>query len=241
MNKTEFSKRYGESIQKPKLSLLLGESRTPLEIAKLAASWAFLPRRSVGNNQRILLLPGFGAHSTSMVAIKKYLESIGYQPEYWSAGFNNGDVRKLLPQVIDDIERLAKKGDEPIKLVGWSLGGFMAREACREVQQHVSRIVTLGSPVVGGAKYTATSRYYEMRGIDLDEIETKGLKRYERPIVCPIVSLYSKKDSIVSWQACIDRFSPNVEHIEVKTPHTAMSASKEIMEILPYALGTPLK
>ncbi|MDX1669556.1 MAG: hypothetical protein R3194_09075 [Limnobacter sp.] len=241
MNKTEFSKRYGDHIQKPKLGLLWGETRTPLEVAKLAAGWAFLPRRQVGNGQPVLLLPGFGTHVKGMVAVKKYLESIGYKPEYWSAGFNNGNVRKLMPSVLQDIERLAKQSDSPIKLLGWSLGGYIAREACREVQHHVSRIVTLGSPVVGGPKYTATSRYYEMRGVNVDELEARGLKRYEKPIVCPVVSLYSKKDSIVSWQACIDRFSPNVEHIEVKTPHTAMAASKEVMELLPYALGTPLK
>lgn len=241
MNKTEFLKRYGDNIGKPKLKLLLGETRTPLEMAKLAAGWAFLPRRNVGNGQPILLLPGFGTHSASMAAVKKYLEGLGYKPTYWSSGFNNGDVRKLLPDVIADIEKLSKQHDGPIKLLGWSLGGYLAREAAREVQQHVSRIVTMGSPVIGGPKYTATGRFYEMRGVDLDSIEDKALKRYERPIVCPIISIYSKNDSIVSWQACIDRFSPNVEHIEVKTPHLAMGVSKEIMEILPYALGTPVK
>jgi hypothetical protein len=55
------------------------------------------------------------------------------------------------------------------------------------------------------------------------------------------VALYCKKDSIVSWQACIDRFSPNVEHIEIQTPHTGMTVSREVMDLLPYALGTPLK
>lgn len=241
MNKTEFEKRYGENLSTPKLSNWLTEAKLPLEAAKLASMWAFLPRQAVGLGQTILLLPGFGSHSVVMSAVKRYLESLDYKVYHWSAGFNDGNVRKLVPSVIADIERLAAKSDGPIKLVGWSLGGYLAREATREVQHHVSRIVTMGSPVVGGPKYTATKGYYTMRGVDIDSIENATLKRYEKPIVCPIVAMYSKKDSIVSWQACIDRFSPNVEHLEIQTSHLAMGISKEIMELLPYALGTPIK
>lgn len=241
MNKTEFQKRYGNTIRKPKLSLLLGEARTPLEAAKLAASWRFLPRKDVGQGQTVLLLPGFGANSKSMSLIKRYLDSLGYRAMHWSAGFNHGEVGKLLPQVIADIKLYSEQTQSPVKLVGWSLGGYLAREAAREVQQSVSRIVTIGSPVVGGPKYTAFKSFYDVRGTDIDSIENSTLKRFEQPIVCPIVAMYSKKDPIVSWQACIDRFSPNVEHIEIDAPHLAMGVSKEVINLLPYALGTPVK
>lgn len=241
MNKAEFQKRYGNSIGKPKLSLLLGEAKAPFEAAKLAVGWRFLARKNVGQGQTVLLLPGFGASSSSMTFIKRYLDSLGYKAVHWSAGFNHGEVGKLLPQVIADIKEHSEQAQAPIKLLGWSLGGYLAREAAREVQQNVSRIVTIGSPVIGGPKYTAVKTLYDIRGLDVESIENSTLKRFEHPIVCPIVALYCKKDSIVSWQACIDRFSPNVEHIEIDTPHLAMGVSKEVMNLLPYALGTPLK
>ncbi len=47
--------------------------------------------------------------------------------------------------------------DEPVVLVGWSLGGYIAREYAREHPGHVRAIVTLGSPVIGGPRYTATA------------------------------------------------------------------------------------
>jgi esterase/lipase len=241
MNKAEFEKRYGTTIGQPKLSLLLGEARTPFEAAKLAVGWRFLTRKNVGQGQTVLLMPGFGASSSSMTFIKRYLDSLGYKAVHWSAGFNHGEVGKLMPQVIADIKSLSDAAQAPIKLLGWSLGGYLAREAAREVQQNVSRIVTIGSPVIGGPKYTAVKPLYDIRGLDVESIENSTLKRFEHPIVCPIVALYCKKDSIVSWQACIDRFSPNVEHIEIETPHLAMGVSKEVMNLLPYALGTPLK
>lgn len=241
MNKAEFEKRYGTTIGQPKLSLLLGEARTPFEAAKLAVGWRFLTRKNVGQGQTVLLMPGFGASSSSMTFIKRYLDSLGYKAVHWSAGFNHGEVGKLMPQVIADIKSLSDAAQASIKLLGWSLGGYLAREAAREVQQNVSRIVTIGSPVIGGPKYTAVKPLYDIRGLDVESIENSTLKRFEHPIVCPIVALYCKKDSIVSWQACIDRFSPNVEHIEIETPHLAMGVSKEVMNLLPYALGTPLK
>ena len=241
MNKAEFEKRYGNTIGQPKLSLLLGEARAPFEAAKLAVGWRFLARKNVGQGQTVLLMPGFGASSSSMTFIKRYLDSLGYKAVHWSAGFNHGEVGKLMPQVIADIKNLSDEAQAPIKLLGWSLGGYLAREAAREVQQNVSRIVTIGSPVIGGPKYTAVKPLYDIRGLDVESIENSTLKRFEHPIVCPIVALYCKKDSIVSWQACIDRFSPNVEHIEIETPHLAMGVSKEVMNLLPYALGTPLK
>jgi pimeloyl-ACP methyl ester carboxylesterase len=193
MNKAEFQKRYGNSIGQPKLSLLLGEAKTPFEAAKLAVGWRFLARKNVGQGQTVLLLPGFGASSSSMAFIKRYLNSLGYKAVNWSAGFNHGEVGKLLPQVIADIKEHSEQAQGPIKLLGWSLGGYLAREAAREVQQNVSRIVTIGSPVIGGPKYTAVKTLYDIRGLDVESIENSTLKRFEHPLCAPSLRCTAKK------------------------------------------------
>jgi pimeloyl-ACP methyl ester carboxylesterase len=54
---------------------------------------------------------------------------------------------------------------------GWSLGGVIAREAAREAPSLIRHVVTIGSPVFGGPKYTALARIYRARGVDLDAIE----------------------------------------------------------------------
>ena len=74
------------------------------------------------------------------------------------SALNGGDVAALLPRVIAQIERRAVATGTPVRLVGWSLGGVLAREAARDRPELVERVVTLGSPIVGGPKYTAAGR-----------------------------------------------------------------------------------
>ena len=65
---------------------------------------------------------------------------------------NRGDVPALIPQVVARTEALFERQGEPISLVGWSLGGVLAREVARERPETVRGVVTLGSPVIGGPK-----------------------------------------------------------------------------------------
>ena len=85
-------------------------------------------------------------------------------------------------------------------LVGWSLGGFIAREYAREHPQHVRQVITLGSPVIGGPRYTATARWYASQGFDLDELEQAVAARYANPLTVPITAIYSRRDGVVAWR-----------------------------------------
>ena len=44
------------------------------------------------------------------------------------------------------VESLAERHQQPISLVGWSLGGIYAREAARQKAALVRGVITLGSP-----------------------------------------------------------------------------------------------
>jgi len=121
--------------------------------------------------------------------------------------------------------------------VGWSLGGVLAREAARERPELVARVVTLGSPVVGGPKYTAVAGIYRQRGIDLDAVEREIAARERVPIRAPITAIYSRSDAVVAWQACIDRHSPNVEHVEVETSHVGLGFCPEVYRVVARSLS----
>ena len=43
------------------------------------------------------------------------------------------------------------------------------------------------------------------------------------------VSVYSRSDGIVSWEACLDRYA---EHVEVESSHCGMSVNAEVYRVL---------
>lgn len=232
MTHDEFSKRYPTLQDPPPLRYLLGELTLPLVLGKTALEWMNLPDSQHGQQRPVLLLPGYGTHVRAMGLIKRYLTRLGYSVHDWSLGTNNGDMKGSLPRVQTDIDRLVDASGQAITMVGWSLGGTMARECAREQPDKVRNIVTLGSPVVGGPKFTAFKSLFSKRGFDLERAASTVLSRYRKPLQTPVSALYCKRDSIVHWEACIDRFSDCMTHIEVRTPHMSMPFSAEVLTIL---------
>lgn len=232
MTPDDFARAYPDLIHPPPLRYLLAEMALPAVLGKTALQWMSLPRIHRGNGRPVLLLPGYGMHSRSMGLLQRYLRQLGFDAHQWSLGTNNGDMKSSLPKVQADIDRLNHQSGQSVAMVGWSLGGTMARECARDQPAKVRNIITLGSPVVGGPRYTAFKPMFEKRGFDLERAANTVLARYRKPLLTPVTAVYCQQDSIVNWQACIDRFSPNVTHVAVDTPHMSMPFSVEVMQIL---------
>ena len=226
------------NIQPPPPSALLNEMLTPLQFPFLlsqAPNLALAPR---GNGESVLVWPGFGAGNASTTTLRGYLRFLGYRVEGWSQGTNSGDVLNLLDALKADLEN--RDDDAPVTLVGWSLGGYLAREVARDLPGHVRQVITMGSPVVGGPKYTTISRAFERLGTSVDEIERLVDERYEIPLETPVTAIYSRSDGVVSWEACIDDRSPKVEHIEVRSSHVGLGFSPQVFSIIAKQLARPL-
>lgn len=48
----------------------------------------------------------------------------------------------------------------------------------------------------------------------------------------PVTAIFSKSDGIVAWEACIDRRSPGIEHVEVATTHIGLGFSPEVYRLI---------
>lgn len=191
-----------------------------------------LARQPRGGGAPVLVIPGYGAGDGSTALLRAYLGLIGYRVRGWGLGRNRGNVGKLIPRIAELVTQWADDVGRPLRLVGWSLGGYLAREAARDRPAAVDRVVTFGSPVVGGPKYTAVAGAYRSRGYDLDAIEAEVAAREQVPIAVPITAIYTRNDHVVAWQACIDRTSPNVEHVEVRSTHLGLGVDPEVYRII---------
>jgi pimeloyl-ACP methyl ester carboxylesterase len=180
----------------------------------------------------VLVLPGFAASDASTLALRSYLRWLGYDARGWGLGTNRGDLPALVPRVVRLLEGKAASARRRVRCVGWSLGGNLAREAARERPDLVERVVTLGTPAVGGPKYTSVAHRYRRQGVDLDEVEARVAERERVPIRVPVTAIYSRRDGVVAWRACIDRATPDVEHVEVSATHLGLGFHPEVYRVV---------
>jgi pimeloyl-ACP methyl ester carboxylesterase len=218
---------------------ILREAALGLDLARLLARLPELGRHPRGAGEPVMVLPGFGAGDGSTWVLRAHLGRLGYRVRGWGLGLNSGNVQVLVREVARRIAEQAQREGAPVRLVGWSLGGVLAREVAREMPDTVDRIVTLGSPVVGGPRYTATARYYRSSGFDLDALEAAIADRERTPIRVPITAVYSEQDGIVDWRACIDRHNPDVEHVRVGATHLGLGFAPEVLGIVADRLAGP--
>lgn len=247
---------------------LLGEGRSAIDIARmwgpLAASE--LRRQETRADRLLVVVPGFGASDASTAPLRRYLRNKGFCVEGWGLGKNlagvnlphtladlaptwdveqrspyNGEAS--VPYLCDQLTRRIRKryAEEktPITLIGWSLGGYLAREAARDLPEVVDQVITMGSPTIGGPKYTSVAQFFKSKQMDMDWIEAEIGKRESRPIQQPITLIYSKSDGVVGWTAAQDHYSQNVEHIEVSGSHLGLGFNPTVWRHVLTALEQP--
>ncbi len=218
---------------------LMRELGAVREMMRLPLFWlrtrGALPR----GHGRVVVLPGFATGDGSTIVLRTTLRSLGYDVSGWGLGRNGGDVDELLPRVTEVIAAAASDG--PVSVLGWSLGGYLAREVARDIPASVRQVITLASPVIGGPKYTAAARFYrDQLGVDLDHIETRVAARNAVPLTVPVLALYSRSDNVVCPAACLDHHSPHVEHRRLdRCAHASFGFSPDVLRIVAERLANP--
>jgi pimeloyl-ACP methyl ester carboxylesterase len=224
----ELAALAGQAIHPPEKRESLRELQGLFAIAGLPFQWRSLRANTRGNGQPVIVLPGFGMDRGSTWMMRVFLGRLGYDVHDWGLGRNHGNVWTLVPQIVERVEQLVMRLGSPVVLIGWSLGGFLAREAARDLPQQVTHVITMGSPVVGGPKYTLAAESYQQKGYDVDAIEAEVAARSTIPLQVPVTAIYSKRDGVVAWQACIDHVHPQTHHVEVTSTHMGLGFSAEV-------------
>ncbi len=207
---------------------LFREMLALFELPKLVLRFPELARQPRGSGQKILVIPGYSTDDKFTYLLRLYLKFLGYHPIGWGMGVNNGKVPAVASALIKMVGDESDHGKHRLILIGWSLGGYLAREIARETPKYISQVITLGSPVVGGPKYTAIATEFQKRGYDLDEVEKQVEARDKNPLTIPVTAIYSRNDHIVAWEACIDQVNKQIHHVEVQTTHFGLIFAPEV-------------
>ena len=228
---------FGRSeFDAPSLSLLLGEARVFGDWARGARENGRIARTHDGAGHKVVILPGFMVAEARMELLRHTLNRAGYEAYGWGLGRNLGVTADMIARFdarLDEIE-----GDDPVTLIGWSLGGLIAREYAKYAPQRVARVITMGSPFSGSPRANNAWRLYEWvtkHAVDAPPIEARLA---EKPPV-PTYALWSRRDGIVA-PASARGLPGEADHsIEVDCSHLAFACAPEAITAVLGVLSRP--
>lgn len=233
-----------EGFVAPGRGAVLKEARLLAEAGRLA--WSRLegcarPTPYAGaaaprDAEPVVLVPGFLAGDASLGALARALRAQGHRTYRSRIHANIGCTARASDQLEARLESVVARRGRRVTVVGHSLGGLLARGLAVRRPDLVGAIVTLGSPMLApGAHHQALSRSLEAL-VRLSRAGVPGLMALEcvagdcarasfeecrRPLPEGVgfTAVYSRRDGIVDWRACVD---PLARAVEVGSSHVGM-------------------
>jgi pimeloyl-ACP methyl ester carboxylesterase len=214
------------------------ELRAPLEAALTIALLPLWPTAPRGDGHAVLVLPGLTAGDASTALMRAFLDTRGWATHGWGQGPNLGFRAGVMQRLREQLRTLAQTSGRRVSLVGWSLGGIMARELAKQRPDDVRCVVTLGSPFTDHPRRTPTWRWTDRAsGHHVGHDDLFGPLREAPPV--PTTSIYSRSDSVVAWQHSVERPGPQAESIEVEASHLGLGLNPLVLWAVADRLAQP--
>lgn len=251
-----------EGYAAPRAAAVLREASVVTEAGRLA--WSRLGRRVhdhrpyaghgiVRDVDPVVLVPGFLAGDASLALMGRVLRENGHRTYRSHIRANVGCTLQAADELEARIESVVARRGRPVRIVGHSLGGMLARGLAVRRPDLVSGIVTLGSPMLApGAHHATLTRSLDAL-VRLSRAGVPGLmaldciagdcarasfaeSRAPLPSEVAFTAVYSRRDGIVDWRACID---PLATAVEVRSSHLGMAVDPSVVRAVRRALAEP--
>jgi len=232
------------AVRPPSALLALTElPRAMAELGSLPLAAPLLASAPRGDGHSVLVLPGFMTSDASTTVLRRYLTRLGYDAHAWELGRNLGPraIGHEGEKLVARLRHVHELTGEKVSLVGWSLGGVMARLVARRAPETVRQVITLGSPFAGSPRSTNAWRAYEaMTGQKVDDSHTQDqLRESASAIPVPATAIYTREDGIVAWQGCLEPDSPISENIQVHGSHCGLGVNPSVLYAVADRLSQP--
>ncbi len=178
------------------------------------------------NPRLVMLLPGFGAHPIRMRWMARQLEKAGHTAKRWGEGYNLGATADRVRKVEERLVELYRRNGEPIVLIGWSLGGVMARELAKLHPDKVAKVITMGSPFSGSPRANNGWRAYQaIAGHRVDEPQIETVVAQKPPV--ETVALWSPRDGVVHPRCACGRAGERDRAVALRCSHMGFVLTNE--------------
>ncbi|WP_380878415.1 alpha/beta hydrolase [Sphingomonas sp. DBB INV C78] len=231
-------------IKPPSKLLTLAEPwRAGMEALGLLALAPLLALSPRGDGHVVLVLPGFATNDHATTLLRLFLAQQGYDARSWDLGWNldHRTVGQEGELITARVEALRRESKRAVSLVGWSLGGVIAREAARRVPELVRTVVSLASPFSGDPSANAIRGLYEaLSGNIIASPQTRA--RYANggaALPVPSTAVFSQSDGIAAWRNCVGTEDAINENVEVHSSHFGMVVNPAVLHVIADRLAQP--
>ncbi len=222
------------SVRPPSPILALTEiPRALAEFGSLGIAAPILGLAPRGDGHPVMVLPGFVTSDISTTVLRRYLKQLGYDAHAWELGRNLGPkaIGREGEKLVERLRAIHNSTGQKVSLIGWSLGGVMARQLSRRAPEAVRQVISLGSPFTGTPKATNVWRAYEvLTGQKIDDANVRNQMREsaDAPPV-PSTSIYTREDGVVAWQNCVEPRGAETDNIEVHGSHCGLGVNPAVL------------
>ena len=143
-----------------------------------------------------LVIPGFVANDRTTLELRRALAEAGFRVHGWGGGWNLGATADVVDRLKQRIDQLS---EEPVLIIGWSLGGLFARELARAHPARVRAVVTLASPFSGDPKLNNIWKLYEW--VAKHPVDAPPVERITAKPPVPTLALWGRRDGILAETA----------------------------------------
>jgi triacylglycerol lipase len=252
-----------DGFRRPRALEVLREASVVLEAGRYAVTslderrrrWVtpYATRHLPHTEEPVLLVPGFMAGDASLLAMSRSLRRRGFRTYRAHIRANVGCTRAAADELESRIESIAIKRDSRVRVVGHSLGGMLARGLAVRRPDLISGIVTMGSPMLApGAHHLVLTAGVDVL-VRLSRAGVPGLmaeecvagacarrsfdeSREPVPEDVSFTAVYSRRDGIVDWRACVD---PQAHAVRVASSHAGMALDPRVIDAVTDALLLP--
>lgn len=204
------------------------------------------PEPPAGRGRPVLLIPGFLAGDGSLNRMGAWLNQGGFGTHRSGTMWNVSCMEPKVERMAELLERATDEAGEPAVVIGQSRGGIFGRALAARAPDLVGTLVTLGSPTTDQLALHWRARLSVRAVSTLGSLGAPGLftrecrdgeccatsrADLERPVSPHLryLAMYSKRDEVVRWQACLD---PAADHVEIPSTHLGMAVDRRVWRTL---------
>jgi triacylglycerol lipase len=212
---------------------------------------AYADRGAGRDADPVVLVPGFMAGDASLSLMARALRGQGHRTYRSHIRANVGCTLQAAAQLESRLETVVSRRGRRVQVVGHSLGGMLARGLAVRRPDLVAGIVTLGSPMLApAAHHVSLARSVEAL-VRLSRAGVPGVmsldcvagdcarasfeeSREPLPAGVEFTAVFSRRDGIVDWRACVD---PLATPVEVHSSHLGMAVDPSVIAAVAASLA----